>query len=205
MIIEEIELIKQYFQILNTNHPEKFEIEEMFDDDGNPIIPQNMKDNNNFSKWILLESNVSEEDIIKLETQFNIKLPSIYKAFLSSYYHIFEELDGVFDDFYDEYDREIFVNIIPQSSDKPLSEIQEVFEECRARIDLGYIPIGEFNGWGPLCFDTLNSDKLVWLDHEEYYNCEKREELEKLAVPIFNDFKEFMECFFSGITHKCGI
>ncbi|MBU3134609.1 SMI1/KNR4 family protein [Clostridium gasigenes] len=205
MINEEIEFIKQYFQILSINHPEKLEIEEMFDDEGELIIPQNMKDNSNPEKWILMESNVSEADIFKLEKKFNIKLPSIYKAFISSYFHMFEELDGIFDDFYDEDDREVSVNIIPQPSDKSLLGIEGVFEECRELIDFGYIPIGDFNDCGPLCFDIVNNDKLIWLDHEDYYKCETREELEKIAIPIFNNFKEFMECFFCGITHKCGI
>ncbi|MGH4124397.1 MAG: hypothetical protein ACREV6_15850 [Clostridium sp.] len=46
MFEEEKEVIKQYFKILSKNHPEKFEIEEMFDDDGEPIVPENMKDSN---------------------------------------------------------------------------------------------------------------------------------------------------------------
>ncbi|WP_242867025.1 SMI1/KNR4 family protein [Clostridium coskatii] len=98
---------------------------------------------------------MSEEDILKLEEKFNVKLPALYKAFLSTYFHMFEELDGVLDDFHCEDGKEVYVDII-----------------------------GDFNGWGPLCFDIHNNYKLVWLDHEEYYSCETREELEELGETI---------------------
>lgn len=205
MIKEENEVIKKYFEILSKNHPEKFEIEEMFDDDGEPIVPENMKDCNDQNKWMLLESNVSEEDILKLEEKFNFKLPSIYKAFISTFFHIFEELDGVLDDFHYEDGKEVYVNILPQPSNKPLQVIENVYIGCEEIIEFGYIPIGDFNGWGPLCFDVHNDYKLVWLDHEEYYSCETREELEELGEIIFDNFKEFLECFFAGVTHKCRI
>lgn len=205
MIKEEKESIQQYFEILSRNHPEKFEIKEIFDDGEEPIVPENMKDSNDENKWVLLESNVSEEDILKLEDKFNVKLPSIYKAFISTYFHMFEELEGILDDFHCEDDKKVYVDILPQPSNKPLQIIQNVFEGCEELIAFGYIPIGDFNGWGPLCFDVLSNYKLVWLDHEEYYNCETREELEELGETIFDNFKEFMECFFAGVTHKCGI
>ncbi|AWI05532.1 SMI1/KNR4 family protein [Clostridium drakei] len=186
MIKEENEVIKKYFEILSKNHPEKFEIEEMFDD-GECIVPENMKDSNDANKWVLLESNVSEEDIFKLEKKINIKLPSIYKAFISTYFHMFKELDGVLNDFHCEDGKEVYVDIFRQPSNKPLQVIENVYKECEEIIEFGYIPIGDFNGWGPLCFDAHNSYKLVWLDHEEYYSCETREELEELGETIFDN------------------
>lgn len=75
MIKEEKEVIKQYFETLSKKHPEKFKIEEMINDDGEPIVPEDMKDNTDENKWMLLESNVSEEDIFKLDEKINAKLP----------------------------------------------------------------------------------------------------------------------------------
>jgi hypothetical protein len=204
-IAEDKEIIKQYFQILSKKHPEKFEIEEELDDDGENIVPENMKDSSDENKWMLLESNVSEEDILKLEEIINVKLPSLYKAFISTYFHMFEELDGVLDDFYCEDGKEVYVDILSQPSNTPLKIIENVYKGCEELIEFGYIPIGEFNGWGPLCFDTYNNFKLVWLDHEEFYSCETREELEELGETIFDNFKEFLECFFAGVTHKCKV
>ncbi len=203
MIKKENEVIIKYFEILRKSHPEKFEIEEMFDEDGEPIVPENMKDRKDQNKWMLLESNVSEEDIHKLEEKFNVKLPSLYKAFISTYFHMFEELDGVIDDFHCEDGKEVYVDILPQPSNKPLKVIENVYKECEELIEFGYIPMGDFNGWGPLCFDTHNNYKLVWLDHEEYYSCETREEIEELGETIFDNFTEFLECFFAGVIHKC--
>ncbi|OCA98722.1 SMI1/KNR4 family protein [Clostridium beijerinckii] len=203
MIKKENEVIIKYFEILRKSHPEKFEIEEMFDEDGEPIVPENMKDRKDQNKWMLLESNVSEEDIHKLEEKFNVKLPSLYKAFISTYFHMFEELDRVIDDFHCEDGKEVYVDILPQPSNKPLKVIENVYKECEELIEFGYIPMGDFNGWGPLCFDTHNNYKLVWLDHEEYYSCETREEIEELGETIFDNFTEFLECFFAGVIHKC--
>jgi len=203
VIKEDREVIKKYFEILSNNHPEKFEIEKMLNENGQTIVPEDMKNCTDENKWVLVESNVSEEDIFKLEEKINVKLPSLYKAFISTYFHMFEELDGVLDDFHCEDGKEIYVDILPQPSNKPLKVIENVYKECEEIIGFGYIPIGDFNGWGPLCFDVYNSYKLVWLDHEEYYSCETREELEELGETIFDDFKEFLECFFAGVTHNC--
>ncbi|WP_238899039.1 SMI1/KNR4 family protein [Clostridium sp. YIM B02500] len=203
MIKEDREVIKKYFEILSNNHPEKFEIEKMLNENGQAIVPEDMKNCTDENKWVLVESNVSEEDIFKLEEKINVKLPSLYKAFISTYFHMFEELDGVLDDFHCEDGKEIYVDILPQPSNKPLKVIENVYKECEEIIGFGYIPIGDFNGWGPLCFDVYNSYKLVWLDHEEYYSCETREELEELGETILDNFKEFLECFFAGVTHNC--
>lgn len=78
MIKDEKEVIKKYFEILSENHPEKFEIEEMFNDDGEPIVPENMKNSSDENKWMLVESNVSEEDIFKLEEKINEKLKHLF-------------------------------------------------------------------------------------------------------------------------------
>lgn len=205
MYKEDRKFIKKYFQILCSNHSEKLELDRIINGDNRLVVPKNMIDDNNPKRWKLMESNVTEEDIFELERSYNIKLPSIYKAFISSYFHMFEELEGVFNDFYYNDDSKVYATIIPQPSHAPLLGIKEVFEECRELIELGYIPIGEFNGWGPLCFDVFNDYKLAWFDREEYYDCEEREQLEELGEIIFDNFEDFIECFFGGIKYKCKV
>lgn len=200
---EEMSFIQKCFKVLCERHPEKFEIKKIVDDEN--IIPLNMRDEKNSNKWKLTRSNIKEDDILELEKKFNIKLPSMYKLFLCTYNHMFRKLEGVFDDFYQENNKNVVVYILEQPSNAPLLKVEQLWEDCKDLIDFGYIPIADFNGWGPLCFDVVNNYELVWLDHEEYYECENREELEELGEIIFNDFKQFMECFFCGITHECGI
>lgn len=108
MIKKEKEVIIKYFEILRKSHPEKFEIEEMFDEDGEPIVPENMKDRKDQNKWMLLESNVSEEDIHKLEEKFNLNVQDLCKS-------IEEELNsqGISFDGIDERDME-FVNSLKE-------------------------------------------------------------------------------------------
>ena len=200
---EEILFMKKCFKVLAENHPEKFELKKAIDEEKN--IPNDMKVKNDESRWKLVESNLGEDDILMLEEKFNIKLPYIYIAFLCAYYHLFEELEGVFDNFHQQDDRRVIMYIVQQPSNSPLSKIEGLFEECIDLINFGYIPIGDFYGWGPLCFDVFNNYKLVWLDHEEYYDCETREELEDLGETIFDNFRQFMECFFCGNRYDCGI
>ncbi|NRT37138.1 SMI1/KNR4 family protein [Clostridium beijerinckii] len=199
---EEVLFIKKCFKVLAEKHPEKFEFKKAIDEE--KTIQSDMRAENSISRWKLVESNVSENDILRLEEKFNINLPSIYRTFLCTYYHLFEKLEGIFDNFYQENDKIVTMYIVQQPSDSPLSKIEGLFEGYKEIIDFGYIPIGDFNGWGPLCFDVPNNYKLVWLDHEEYYECESREELEDLGETIFDNFEEFMECFFCGKKHECG-
>lgn len=200
---EKILFIQKCFKVLCEKHPENFEIKKIVDYKN--IIPDDMRDETNTNKWKLIESNIEEKDILEFEEKFNIKLPSMYKAFLCTYNHMFRKLEGIFDDFYQENNKNVVVYILEQPSSAPLLKVEQLWEECTGLIDFGYIPIADFNGWGPLCFDTVNNYELVWLDHEEYYDCESREELEELGEIIFGNFKQFMECFFCGITHECGI
>lgn len=197
-MIKENEFIQNCFKELQKRHPEEFIIKSRIDN-----ISPNIRDKNDNNKWTLVESNVSAEDIANLEKKFNIELPKLYKVFISSYYYSFDELHGVLDNFLYEDDCDVFVNISDQLPGSPLSQIENTLNEFKDIIKFGYIPIGDFNSCGPICFDEVNNYKLVWLDHEEYYSCESREELEEVAIPIFDDFKQFMECFFCGIKHEC--
>lgn len=181
--------IERCFKILEKRKPEKF-------------FNNTIKENTTVVSQ-LIKSKVSKEDIVELENTFNIKLPSLYKCFISSYCYNFTKLEAIVDNFMFEDDREIFVDIIPQNIDDPLDDIREVYEQHYEIMEFGYIPIADLNSCGPLCFDTKGDYELVWLDHEEYFQCESREALEAIAVPIFKDFRTFMEAFFCGEKCKC--
>lgn len=154
--------------------------------------------------WRLIESTVSDEELDALERKFHITLPSLYREFLSVYFHVFERLTGIFDDYYDEDNVEVGVDIFPQLVDNPLGIIEDVFCQCGSLLDCGYIPIGDLRGYGPLCIDTWDENKIVWFDHDEYYECESREEFEEQSVLIFDNFSQFLECFFCGMRHRVG-
>lgn len=203
--MSEKDFIKNCFDILVQRNPETLNIDDLFeyDEDYKIIVPKNMRVDDDPHNWKLVESEVKEEDINKLEKTFNIKLPSLYKAFLSTYYHMLQELTGTLDNYLFEDDVEVYIELISQPSDNPLLQLKTVWGEFDDILEFGYIPIGDFNKCGPLCIDIFNDNILVWLDHEEYYNCESREELEDLALPIFSDFKGFMECFFCGKKYEC--
>lgn len=54
-------------------------------------------------------------------------------------FHVFERLAGIFDDYYDEDNVEVGVDIFPQLVDNPLGKIEDVFCQCDSLLDCGYI------------------------------------------------------------------
>lgn len=194
---EDRDFIKNCFKILKENHPEKFKIGNL-----SVEIPQEMIDKDN-NEWRLIESNVLEEDIVSLEKKFKVKLPELYKAFISSYFYVFDKLEGIVDNYMDYDDYDIEVEIMNQTLDNPLDEIDNLFNECKELLNFGYIPIGEVDSYAIMCFDVLNDYSLICIDHEEYYQCHSREDLEEIAVLVFANFKNFMECFFCGVKYQC--
>ncbi|MDY5911929.1 MAG: SMI1/KNR4 family protein [Inconstantimicrobium porci] len=185
------------FETLIKKNPEILRIKEGQD------VPEDMMSDN--GTWKLVESQVTDEQIRALEDEFKIKIPQVFKNYLSSYYYLFDELNGTIDNFYGEFDKKVIMYIPKQPSDAPLKGYADLFRGLSELIDFGYIPIGDFYGWGPICFDTLNNNKIVWLDHDEYYDCKSREELDELAEVLFNNFEECIECFFCGKVHDCDL
>lgn len=199
--MQEKQFVKECMDNLVKENPQILKKDNIIHDDMIKIPPEMSGEN---ASWRLVETTVSEEQLKELEEEFNITFPTIYKAFLSTYCHAFERLWGIFDDYYDEDNVTVGVDIFPQLPDNPLRYIQNVFRQCESLLQCGYIPIGDLRGYGPLCIDTQDKDKIVWFDHEEYFDCETRESFEELAMLIFDNFTQFLECFFCGKRHSVG-
>lgn len=153
----------------------------------------------------LIKSTVTMEEVEELENRYSIKLPSIFCEYLCAYFYYFNELEGVLDNFCGEDDKNIIVYMFSMPKDNPLSQLKKMLEDFVELVDNGYIPIGDLYGWGPICFDRLNNNRIIWFDHDEYYNYETREELEDIGEILFENFYEFMECFFCGEKYTCNM
>lgn len=197
MINDNKKFIDKCFETLIKNNPDILKVK------ARQAVPDDMKSGSD--TWKLVKSQLKDIEIEALEDEFKIKFPQIFKDYLSSYCYLFDELSGTIDNFFGEVDKKVVMYIPTQPSDAPLKKFREILSGLSELIEFGYIPIGDFYGWGPVCFDTLNDNKLVWLDHDEYYNCETREELEDLGEVLFDNFEEYMECFFCGKVHDCDL
>lgn len=188
------------FKTLKENHPEKFKIKEEY----LKTIPKNMIAEGKDNEWKLVETNITTEEINVLENRFNVKLPETYVEFIKLYYHIFDTLEGTLDNYNFEEDVVVTIDFFDIPSDKSLKALEHMWGEFEELIELGYIPFADFEDIGPLCIDTIDNNKIVWLDHEEYYNCKTREEMKFIEMRLFNNFKEVLNCFFCGIKHDCN-
>ena len=122
--------------------------------------------------WKAIDSQISDEDIDKLEGELNVILPLSYKSYLK-YKHFYE----IF------WDIDVFLNPKPKHSwDKILiEENQEMQEEI---LDEGYFAIGRYSDHGVIVLkltDDENKEGGVFL-----FDCETQEV--KVLEPTFTEF-----------------
>lgn len=132
-------------------------------------------------------STITEQEIADFEQEHQVKLPSLYKAFLTSY-HLPESGDidicAVIDDMGGFRPLWLIIDIPRTMAEvaESMETLQEIRDFCELPEDCfrNLIPIGDWGaGWGPLCIDLSrpedkvdeeNEDtwSLVWFDHEEF-------------------------------------
>lgn len=163
-------------------------------------------------------SAITEQEIIAFEQEQQVKLPSLYKAFLTSCQLPRNDnfLCSIIED--EEDLAPLWLEIYCPKSMNEVSKYMETLQEIRDFCDLpndcfqNLIPIGDWGaGWGPLCIDLSKPEEvvdendpltwsLVWFDHEEFdWDKEYLGEDGLLhgseALP---DFKKLLELYFYG-------
>ena len=164
-------------------------------------------------------STITEEEIAAFERKHQVKLPSLYKTFLMSYWlprNRSDEVCAIHDD--DGYLCPLWQMIDSPRSMDEVSKRMEILQEIRDFCELpegcfrNLIPIGDWGaGWGPLCIDLSRPEEnidpdneftwsLVWFDHEEFdwdkmYLCDDGLLHGKEAAP---DLKAYLEIYFYG-------
>ena len=132
-------------------------------------------------------STITEEEIAAFEQKHQVKLPSMYKTFLMSFWlpeNECNEVCAIRDD--DRFFCPLWQMIdSPRTMDevsKSMETLQIIREFCQLPEDCfrNLIPIGDWGaGWGPLCIDLSRPEEktdpddpstwsLVWFDHEEF-------------------------------------
>lgn len=169
-----------------------------FEDSGVPADMENSEpDHEGYVEWKLLPSSLGLGDLEELEGKYGIQWPSLYKAFLTTYFHLINEVRGP----------DYSVLLPEQPSDKPLYEVEFLLRSWEQLLVCGYIPFSLYNdGWGPICFDTMDLGgeedyPVVWFDHEEVFALENdaisRSALEPLAKKLQPNFRAFIDSVFS--------
>lgn len=164
-------------------------------------------------------STITEEEITTFEWKHQVKLPSMYKTFLTSLWlpdHDCNEVCAIRDD--DRFFCPLWQMIdSPRTMDevsKSMESLQIIREFCQLPEDCfrNLIPIGDWGaGWGPLCIDLSRPEEkidpddpltwsLVWFDHEEFdwdktYLCDDGLLHGSEAAP---DLKAYLEVYFYG-------
>lgn len=140
-----------------------------------------------FSKQELEPSTITEQEIAAFEEEHQVTLPSLYKAFLTSYYlpeSDCNEICAIVDDMGDI--SPLWLMIDSPRNMEQISEAMENLQIIRDFCELpedcfkNLVPIGDWGaGWGPLCIDCSKPEEkvdeedestwsLVWFDHEEF-------------------------------------
>lgn len=164
-------------------------------------------------------SAITEQEIAAFEQKHRVRLPSLYKTFLTSF-RFPESADISICAIHDD---EGDIGPLWQTLDSPksmeeVSERMETLQEIRDFCELpencfrNLIPIGDWGaGWGPLCIDLSKPEEkideedpstwsLVWFDHEDFdwdetYLGDDGLLYGREAMP---DLKAFLEEYFYG-------
>lgn len=180
---------------------------------------QKLKERGWFSGKEFEPSTITEQEIAAFEKKHQVTLPSLYKAFLTSFRLPESKYNSIcsITEYFDDIDALWLMLDSPRTMEE-VSESMEILQEIRDFCELPedcfryLIPIGDWGGgWGPLCIDLSmlenEIDKnnectwsLVWFDHEDFdwdqrYLGKDGLLHGKKALP---DFKTLLELYFCG-------
>lgn len=150
-------------------------------------IPQEMldtskaADDEGYSFWLPIQSNISDDEISALEFLLGHALPASFKFFLKQRY--FMELHLA-----KNVDVDFFSNkpglLVKEFKEK----IDKFYETLPPR---NYLPFANYGDWGVLCFDANvkkpdNDYEIVVLDHDDGY--QEKEPYAKSFIAMFELF-----------------
>jgi hypothetical protein len=172
------------------------EDEEDEEDGGVPLSMQAGEVNEDgWVEWHVLPSTLKEPDVGALEREFGVQLPPIFRAYLMSRFHLFEQVVSR------RYNQQIFMTYTPAL--KPLSPLRDLLNAWRPLIDAGFIPFAHWGDcWGPMCFDALSRARnddcpVIWMDHEPLISLgpessRQRELVLPFVQPLYKSCEELL-------------
>ncbi|MNW25743.1 hypothetical protein D3C74_24930 [compost metagenome] len=154
-----------------------------------PDVPDEMKvqdgtmsSDQDWARWRIIPSTVTQEDIAGLEQEFGLTFPTWYQAFISTYHHFFD--------------------IVPsQGVDDPLSDIRNMYNPVLCK--LGYLPFAWDAEYGKIrCIDLSaapDEDQcaVYEIEHEILFDLDElvaeRNILQDHLVHLYPNFKAYFD------------
>ena len=133
--------------------------------------------------WKLIPAAISDQEIEELERDLEVKLPSMVKSFLTTYFHLFDDPVG------------------RNSSEDHFEGMKDAWNPLLVKA--GYLPFAWDEDCYIRCFDLANMPdedqcKICQIDHEILFSFDEeseisRKEIEQEMKVIANNFKEYLE------------
>ncbi len=179
---------------------------------------QNLRERGWISEGDLTPSSITEEEIKAFEKKHQITLPSLYRAFLTSYCFPDRDIELCSIAYHLDEISPLWLLLWNYRSMEELEERIEILQEIQDFCELPensfqyLVPIGDWGaGWGPLCLDLSKTEEavqeekertwsLVWFDHEEFDWTTIYLGKDGLlhGSPAAPDFKTLLEWYFCG-------
>lgn len=187
-ITEAKEFIKQYFEELYKKLENEAPILLKRPDLPREMTVEGTTNSDGWSVWKLIPSTVTDDDIADEEESFGVKFPNLLKVFLSTYHHCFDEFganmpDDPFEALDNAYNPQLAANkYLPFAWDEEGYFIRCI--DLSADSDGDKCPVVQFGHEVLLdmLYDYEDSDEVI-----------PREELEKLAERIADNFKHYLD------------
>ena len=147
---------------------------------------QNLRERGWISEGDLTPSSITEEEIKAFEKKHQITLPSLYRAFLTSYCFTDRDIELCSIAYHLDEISPLWLLLWNYRSMEELEERIEILQEIQDFCELPensfqyLVPIGDWGaGFGPLCIDLSRPEEqadeeneqtwsLVWFDHEDF-------------------------------------
>jgi hypothetical protein len=153
-----------------------------------PDVPNEMRDGvweeDDWVRWKLIESRLTEADVLDIENELPFRLPPLFQAFLVTY-HVLDMDFGAF-------------HLPELPSDKPLEQVRQYLFRTELW-DIGYAQFASGESGDPVCFDLQapmpdGEFKVVVINHDNIprpADWLHREAIEPHAEQVANSFRDF--------------
>lgn len=173
------------------------------EDDGSGVPPEMFDGDVNDEGWVawrLLPSTLSDSDVTRLETEYAVEFPPLFRAYLLAWFQLFDQIHST------RHDQLIFNTDVP--SNDPLGPISGLIDAWQPLLSAQFVPFAEWgDGWGPMCFDTVNrlddgDCPIVWMDHDLLIplgldKLRDREAVLPHVNPLYDSYRDFFDDAFT--------
>ena len=156
-------------------------------------------DSDGWVEWRMLPSRLTLADLLALEGELGVAVPTMLAAYLLARSHLFDQAHSR------KHGQLVGLSAVPVQA--PLRPFRRALKASPNVVRAGYVPFGSWgDGWGPLCIDVgafgarVDDGPIVWFDHETapLVEAAARDVMVGHAQPVSESFAAFVEDVFGG-------